>query len=80
MGKTRRAVISGSRLFNTVFGLPRNAENITRSLGTIQSGSPPDEATIDCRRTEEDRFFNSLSGKQPMSAPASCYKFSESFD
>jgi hypothetical protein len=38
MDKTRRTVLSGSRLFNTVFGLPRNAENIARSLGTFQSG------------------------------------------
>jgi hypothetical protein len=45
MDKTLRAVICGSRLFNTVFGLPRNAENITRSLGTCQSGSPPSLAT-----------------------------------
>ena len=65
MGKTARAVISGSRLFNTVFGLPRNGENITRSLGPFQSGSPPGQdfgelsrvATIDCRGTE-DPFFN----------------------
>ena len=35
MNKTARAVVSGSRLFNTVFGLPRNGENITRSLGTF---------------------------------------------
>jgi hypothetical protein len=41
MGKTGRAVISGSRLFNTVFGLPCNAENITKSLTTFKSGSPP---------------------------------------
>src|ERR1700751_1922246 len=41
MDKTLRAVISGSRLFNTVFGLPRSGENITRSLATFQSGSPP---------------------------------------
>jgi hypothetical protein len=38
MGKTWRAVISGSRLFNTVFGIPRNGENITRSLAAFQSG------------------------------------------
>jgi hypothetical protein len=56
MDKTGRAVISGSRLFNTVFGLPRNEENITRSLGTFQSGSPPGEATIDRRGTEEPRL------------------------
>jgi hypothetical protein len=43
--KTARAVISGSRLFNTVFGLSRNAENIRRSLGTFQSGSPPGHTT-----------------------------------
>ena len=41
MGKTSRAVVPGSRLFNTLFGLPRDGENITRSLGTRQSGSPP---------------------------------------
>jgi hypothetical protein len=29
--ETSRAVIPGSRLFNTVLGLPRLAENITRS-------------------------------------------------
>jgi hypothetical protein len=40
--KTSRAVISGSRLFNTIFGLPRNGENIARFLGAFQSGSPPD--------------------------------------
>jgi hypothetical protein len=64
MDKTGRAVISGSRLFNTVFGLPRNAENIARSLGPFQSGSPPGQdvgelsrvATIDRRGTEEPRF------------------------
>jgi hypothetical protein len=56
MDRTRRAAISGSRLFNTVFGLPRNAENITKSLGTFQSGSPPGLATIDRRGTEEPRF------------------------
>ena len=56
MDKTLRAVISGSRLFNTVFGLPRNAENITRSLGTFQSGSPPGQATIDRLGTEALRF------------------------
>ena len=56
MDKTGRAVISGSRLFNIGFGLPRNEENITRSLGTFQSGSPPGEATIDRRGTEEPRF------------------------
>ena len=46
MDKTLRAVISGSRLFNTLFGLPHNGENITRSLGSFQSGSPPGQATI----------------------------------
>jgi hypothetical protein len=64
MDKTSRAVILGSRLFNTVFGLPRNAENITRSLGPFQSGSPPSQdvgelsrvAIIDRRGTEERRF------------------------
>ena len=40
MDKTERAVISGSRLFNTVFGLPRNGENITSCLVTFQSGLP----------------------------------------
>ena len=57
MNKTARAVVSGSRLFNTVFGLPRNAENITRSLGTFQSGSPPGQATIDSRGTKKPRFW-----------------------
>ena len=38
MDKTLRAVIPGSRLFNTLFGVPRNGENITRSLGSFQSG------------------------------------------
>ena len=56
MDKTGRAVISGSRLFNTVFGLPRNEENITRSLGMFQSGSPPEGPAIDRRGTEEPRF------------------------
>ncbi len=60
-----RAVISGSRLFNAVFGLRRHGENITRSLGAFQSGSPPggqdiDEisrvASIDRRATEEPVF------------------------
>src|ERR1700751_2248279 len=41
MGKTSRAVIRGSRLFNTVFGLLRTGDKISRSLGTSQSGSPP---------------------------------------
>ena len=45
MDKTLRAAISGSRLFNTVFGLLRDRDNITRSLGTCQSGSPPVLAT-----------------------------------
>jgi hypothetical protein len=40
MGKTSRAVDLGSRLFNTVFGLLRNGENIAGSLGTFQSGLP----------------------------------------
>jgi len=63
MDKTLRAVISGSRLFNTVFGLPRNGENITRSLGTFQSGSPPGEATITLSlRDSRPAFFNSLLG------------------
>ena len=57
MDKTARAVVSGSRLFNTVFGLPCNAENITRSLGTFQSGSPPGRTTIN-RRGNEDRRFS----------------------
>jgi hypothetical protein len=39
--KTSRAVIRGSRPFNTVFGLPRAKKNTTRSLDTFQSGSPP---------------------------------------
>jgi len=56
MDKTRRAVVSGSRLFNTVFGLPRNGENITRSLGTCQSGSPPGHAAINRRGKEDPRF------------------------
>jgi hypothetical protein len=43
MDETGRAVISGSRLLNVVFGLPRNGKNIARSLGTFQSGSPPAE-------------------------------------
>ena len=41
MGRISRAVISGSRLFNTLFSLHRAGKNITRSSGTIQSGSPP---------------------------------------
>jgi hypothetical protein len=45
MGETSRAVISGSRPFNTVFGLPRDGENIAKSSGTFQSGSPPGLAT-----------------------------------
>jgi hypothetical protein len=47
--KTSRSVISGSRLFNTVFSLPRHEENIARSLGTFQSGPPPGLATISQR-------------------------------
>ena len=39
--RTSRAVVSGSRLFNTIFGIPRSGKNITGSLDTIQSGSPP---------------------------------------
>ena len=49
INKTARAVVSGSRPFNTVFGLPRNGQNITRSLCTFQSGSPPGHATINRR-------------------------------
>ena len=60
MDKTRRAVVSGSRLFNPLFGLPRNGENITRSLGTCPSGSPPSHATIN-RRTKEDPRFSTAS-------------------
>jgi hypothetical protein len=56
MDKTLRAVISGSRLFNTVFGLPRNAEHMTRSLGTFQSGSPPGQATISTVRYALKQF------------------------
>jgi hypothetical protein len=41
MDKTTRAVIRGSRLFNTLLGLPRTGRNITSYLGTVQSGSPP---------------------------------------
>jgi len=41
MDKTSRAVIPVSRLFKTLFGLPRLGRNMTRSFGTIQSGSPP---------------------------------------
>jgi hypothetical protein len=60
MGKTSRAVISGSRLFNIAFGLPRNGENIARPSGTFQSGSPPGLATVVRRATEGRQFFNSL--------------------
>ena|ERR1700756_5223086 len=35
MDKTARAVVFGSRPFNTMFGLLRNGENIERSLGTF---------------------------------------------
>jgi hypothetical protein len=64
MDKTQRAVVSGSRPFYTVFGLPRNEENITRFLGTFQSGSPPDQdfaelsrvAIVDRRGTEQPVF------------------------
>jgi hypothetical protein len=41
LGKTSRPVIPGSRLFNTLFDLPRPRKNSARSSGTIQSGSPP---------------------------------------
>ncbi|MFZ0505352.1 MAG: hypothetical protein WAM44_16660, partial [Chthoniobacterales bacterium] len=41
MDKTPRAVIPGSRLFNTLFSLPRTGKNFARSLGPTQSGSPP---------------------------------------
>jgi hypothetical protein len=68
MGKTSRAVISGSRPFNTAFGLPRNGENIARSSGTFQSGSPPGLATIVRRGTAGRRFFNSLLGYIVFSA------------
>jgi len=61
MDKTARAVISGSRLFNIAFGLPRTEENITRSFGTLQSGSPPGRAHIDRRgRVEPGRMFSGL--------------------
>jgi hypothetical protein len=33
LGKTTRAVASGSRLLNTLFGLPRSGRNSARSLG-----------------------------------------------
>jgi hypothetical protein len=35
MDQTVRAVVFGSRPFNTVFGLPPSGENIARSLGTF---------------------------------------------
>jgi hypothetical protein len=41
MGRTSRAVIPGSRLFNALFGFPRVGKNFSWSLDTIQSGSPP---------------------------------------
>jgi hypothetical protein len=41
IAKPSRAVVRGSRLFNTIFGLPRTERNVTRTLGTFQSGSPP---------------------------------------
>ena len=40
-GATARAVIRGSRLFNTVSGLPRTRKKVTKSSGAMQSGSPP---------------------------------------
>ena len=46
MDKTSRAVIPRSRLFNTLFGLPRSRKNTATSLGTIQSGSPPDGCSL----------------------------------
>src|ERR1700751_1588876 len=64
MDKTWRAVISGSRLFNTVFGLPRNGENIARSLGTFQSGSPSRSRYHRSSRDRTAPFFNSLLGKK----------------
>jgi hypothetical protein len=49
-------------MFNTVFGLPRNVENIARSFGTFESGSPPGQATIDRRWTEEPVFNPAAAG------------------
>jgi hypothetical protein len=45
-----------SRLFNTVSGLPRNGENITRSLGTFQSGSPPGPAILNASGVNASRL------------------------
>jgi hypothetical protein len=56
MGKTARAVVTGSRLFNTAFGLPRNAKNTRHHKGTLQSGSPPGHATIVHPGTEDRRL------------------------
>jgi hypothetical protein len=60
MDEKARAVVSGRRLFNTVFGLPRHAEKITRSLGTFQSGPPPGHATIRSSRDRMVTLFNRL--------------------
>jgi hypothetical protein len=59
MGKTSRAVVRGSRLFNTIFGLPRNGKNAARSLGTFQSGSPPGDGlrNNDMFQPPADPFF-----------------------
>jgi hypothetical protein len=69
MDKTGRAVISGSRLFNTVFGLPRHGENITRSLGTFQSGSPPARTSRGQPRTKA--LGNQAKERLPLKARVS---------
>src|ERR1700741_832713 len=42
MGKRSRAVIRGSRLFNSILSLLPLGRILRGHLGTIQSGSPPD--------------------------------------
>jgi hypothetical protein len=57
MDKTRRTVISGSRLFNTVYLAFLAMQRISReSSGSFQSGSTPGQATIDRHGTEVARF------------------------
>jgi hypothetical protein len=40
MGKTSRAVIRGSRLFNTIFGLPRTGKKYHKMLEGCSKAAP----------------------------------------
>jgi hypothetical protein len=49
MGRTSRAVIRGSRLFNAIFGLPRAGKYIAGSLGYAPERLPSRRITLSPR-------------------------------